>query len=421
MGLSHNRFRRTGLLSLLLFSILMTGSSLFAEAEIMQFVGKKRSDVVKMWGPPTTIAYTDNREILTYYQGRIFLENGIVTEVGALLKSSAVPPPSPRHRIEPVPSLKPLATPPKQPVASPVYRIQPSSAQYSQNNTAPVSMPATAYSVRSSASSQPSPYDEPPSLIDLVVKPLLKAAFTFLVLAGALVGLVVSMGKAGSRRRRDRFNPADLFSSPAHKSPRPDGVFPARHAPPAPAPVRNQLDAKLLSELDWLLFEDLTAEYFRQEGYRADLSRMGADGGVDIYLHRSGEPRPFAYVQCKAWGGARQIGVEPMRALYGVMAAAGIKTGYFVCIGEFSADARAFAQANNIQMITGELFIARFNCFPHPERARILTRITQGDYTTPSCAKCGTKMVPKDFAGRDHWCCPRFPKCRSKPIAVRTK
>jgi restriction system protein len=191
-------------------------------------------------------------------------------------------------------------------------------------------------------------------------------------------------------------------------------------APQPHVPQRTHLDTQLLDELDWLLFEELTAEYFRLDGFRADLSRMGSDGGVDIYLHRMGEPRPFAYVQCKAWG-SRQIGVEPMRALYGVMAAAGIKEGYFVCIGEFSTDARAFAEANKIQMITGDLFISRFNRFPETDRVRVLTRITQGDYTTPSCAKCGTKMKTKDFSGRGHWCCPRYPKCRSKPIAVRQR
>ena len=230
-----------------------------------------------------------------------------------------------------------------------------------------------------------------------------------------MVGLKIWSEKVIAKRR-DPFIPTGVFPTTSKQAEPANGVFPARKV----APVRTQLDAKLLDELDWLLFEDLTAEYFRQEGYRADLSRMGADGGVDIYLHRAGEPRPFAYVQCKAWG-SQFIGVEPMRALYGVMASAGIKDGYFVCIGEFSSDARSFAQANNIQLITGELFIARFNRFAEAERTRILTRITQGDYTTPSCAKCGTKMVVKDFSGRGNWCCPRYPKCRAKPIAVRKK
>ena len=260
-----------------------------------------------------------------------------------------------------------------------------------------------------------SPYDESPTFYDVVLWPILRVC---LILAGflAVIAILNLCVEKLMTRRRDPFRPTGVFPSKPQKVEPVDGVFPASETPT----FHTQLTAKLLDEMDWLLFEDLTAEYFRQEGYRADLTRMGADGGVDIYLHRAGEQRPFAYVQCKAWF-SKQVGVEPMRALFGVMAAAGIKEGHFACTGEFSSDARAFAQQNNIQLITGELLIARFNRLPESECVRILSRITQGDYTTPSCPKCGTKMVIKDFSGRANWCCPRYPKCRSKPIAVRQR
>ncbi len=397
--------------------LALIGTSLSADSEIMTFIGKSRAHVVKQWGPAYTTAYTADREILTYPQGRIFLSNGIVIEVGAPLTSttaagklprySNTEPSTPAQRPTPLPTLQTRTFTPSgsPPLGSP--SIPPTSPQVQPSQPAREPQAVT--------NSHASPYDEPPNPLAGVIHTLLRTSVILALLGGILVGLKIWSERLAAKRR-DPFMPSGVFPTSEKQTPTADGVFPARST----TPVRTQLDAKLLDELDWLLFEDLTAEYFRQEGYRADLSRMGADGGVDIYLHRTGEPRPFAYVQCKAWG-SRYIGVEPMRALYGVMAAAGIKDGYFVCIGEFSSDARAFAQANNIQMITGELFVARFNRFPDSERTRILTRITQGDYTTPSCAKCGTKMVIKEFSGRDNWCCPRYPKCRSTTIAVRKR
>lgn len=397
--------------------LVLIGTSLFAESEIMTFIGKDRAHVVKQWGPAYTTAYTSDREILTYPQGRIFLSNGIVVEVGAPLTSTSAAGKLPRYTQtdKPTPTKRPTKTPNAQTsVATPRAMDPIPTITPPPYSSIPQTSSASARAT-SAANQQPSPYDEPPNPLASVTKMLVNAAIILALLGGVLAGLKFWSEKLIAKRR-DPFRPTGVFPTAEKPTPKADGAFPSRSA----VPIRTQLDAKLLDELDWLLFEDLTAEYFRQEGYRADLSRMGADGGIDIYLHRCGEPRPFAYVQCKAWG-SQQVGVEPMRALYGVMAAAGIKDGYFVCIGEFSSDARAFAQANNIQLITGEFFVARFNRFPEYERARILTRITQGDYTTPSCAKCGTKMVVKDFSGRDNWCCPRYPKCRSKPIAVRKR
>jgi Restriction endonuclease len=395
--------------------VVLICPSLFAESEIMTFIGKDRAHVVKQWGPAYTTAYTSDREILTYPQGRIFLSNGIVIEVGAPLTSTSAAGKLPRY------SQTDKTAPAKRPTQTPTVQtnVAPPRPTVPVTTITPRPYPSTSQPLSTStretagANQQPSPYDEPPNPLGSVTKTLFNAAIILALLGGVMVGLKIWAEKFVARRR-DPFMPTGVFPTVEKHPSNTGGVFPSRST----APIRTQLDTKLLDELDWLLFEDLTAELFRQEGYRADLSRMGADGGVDIYLHRAGEPRPFAYVQCKAWG-SQLIGVEPMRALYGVMASAGIKEGYFVCIGEFSSDARAFAQSNNIQLITGELFVARFNRLPESERTRILTRITQGDYTTPSCAKCGTKMVVKDFSGRGNWCCPRYPKCRSKPIAVR--
>lgn len=404
------------LLRLVMLSLTLIGPCLFAESEIMQFIGQDRSHVMKQWGPANSVAYAGEREILTYPKGRIFLTKGIVVEVGAPLPSVSGAGKLPRFS----PAYSPSSQPRSAPSAAPAVPSRPTPAVIvaAPNQSAVFPPPAPKPSPqRPSYNFQPPPPVAPADALGSTIK-------TFFKIAGVLglIGVLLLAAKIWTQRqiirRRDIFSPTGAFPIAAKTDKTDSGSFSSPPNPP-PLPI-PRLTPALLDEMDWLLFEDLTADYFRLEGYQAELTRMGADGGVDIYLHRDNNPRPLAYVQCKAWG-SRQIGVEPMRALYGVMAAAGIQEGYFVCIGEFSTDALSFARANNIQAITGDTFIDRFNHFPESERTRILTRITQGDYKTPSCAKCGTKMVTKDFSGRDHWCCPRYPKCRSKPIAVRKK
>jgi len=53
----------------------------------MQFIGKDCSYVMNPWSPANSVAYSGEREILTYPKGRIFLTKGIVVEVGAPLPS----------------------------------------------------------------------------------------------------------------------------------------------------------------------------------------------------------------------------------------------------------------------------------------------------------------------------------------------
>ena len=46
-------------------------------------------------------------------------------------------------------------------------------------------------------------------------------------------------------------------------------------------------------------------------------------------------------------------GVQPVREFYGVMAARGAAGDYFVTSGEYTADAKAFVQGRNLELIDG--------------------------------------------------------------------
>ena len=103
------------------------------------------------------------------------------------------------------------------------------------------------------------------------------------------------------------------------------------------AEARRTSDTAGLMDLSWRDFEHLVGEAFRQRGFAVSETASGPDGGIDLELRRDGE---LHLVQCKRWR-ARQVGVEIVRELYGVMSARGAVGGYVVSSGTFSSEANA--------------------------------------------------------------------------------
>jgi restriction system protein len=167
----------------------------------------------------------------------------------------------------------------------------------------------------------------------------------------------------------------------------------------------------VLRALEWRVFEQLVQRYFRTLGFEAERKRVGADGGVDLVLRKAGETEPFAYVQCKAWN-TYLVGVKPVRELFGVMAADGVRKGYFVCTGAYTPEAIAFAEGKPLKLVTGEELLEKLNGLDSELRTCLLGEVLSGDYTTPTCPRCDTKMVRRE--GKDggvFWGCTSFPKC----------
>jgi len=175
------------------------------------------------------------------------------------------------------------------------------------------------------------------------------------------------------------------------------------------APARFTSD--LLAELEWRRFEILVTLYFQKTGHEARRSRAGADGGVDIFISQPRQTQPQACVQCKAWN-TYDVGVKPVRELFGVMAADSIPSGYFVTSGSFSSEAMAFARDKPLVLIDGKQLLENLNSMPEPDRAAILQEVTSGDYTTPTCPRCDVKMVQRDGSKGAFWGCRSFPQCR---------
>lgn len=166
--------------------------------------------------------------------------------------------------------------------------------------------------------------------------------------------------------------------------------------------------------------------------------------GADRYL-----------VQCKHWRALR-VGVQPVRELYGVMAAQRVAGAYVVTSGTFTDEARRFAEGRELQLIDGQALQrgirAQAAAVPDP-KSRAESRPSapapapaprtapspapQGRVeptlgavpapTAPLCPLCNAPMVQRQArngpnAGNRFWGCSRFgeTKCRGTRAMGRT-
>lgn len=179
----------------------------------------------------------------------------------------------------------------------------------------------------------------------------------------------------------------------------------------------TQWSLELLQALEWKRFEQLCAAYFQTKGYRADLSQIGADGGIDIHLYRPSKPdEALAIIQCKAWTSYR-VGVKPLRELYGVQAATRAPLSIFMTSSSFTPDAKQFSQDKRLQLIDGASLLGLLQALLPSQQEKLLRLATEGDFSTPTCPKCDTKMVKRHGQqganpNQAFWGCRSFPHCR---------
>lgn len=103
-----------------------------------------------------------------------------------------------------------------------------------------------------------------------------------------------------------------------------------------------------LESLGWSEFERLVARCFEQQGYLAEVvGDPAGDGGIDIVLRDDDER---VLVQCKHWIG-RKVGVKPVRELFGVLCAEGADRAILVSSGDFTPQARAFADGKPLELV----------------------------------------------------------------------
>lgn len=174
--------------------------------------------------------------------------------------------------------------------------------------------------------------------------------------------------------------------------------------------VQQGSGASVLNGMSWQEFEMLVGEAFRRADYSVEeKGGGGADGGIDLVLHKDGEKY---LVQCKQWR-AYKVGVPVVRELYGVMAASGAAGGFVVTSGVFTQEAKDFASGCNIELVDGaelKQIIARVQPYNDQEK-KVLSMTGQ------LCPKCGSSMVMRTAkqganAGKSFWGCSGYPQCR---------
>lgn len=174
---------------------------------------------------------------------------------------------------------------------------------------------------------------------------------------------------------------------------------------------------EVLTSLEWKRFETVCTEYLKAIGHDAQETRIGADGGVDIVVHGNGQEMPIAIVQCKAWN-TYKVGVKPIRELFGLMAAEHVTNGMFITSGEFTSEALSFAEGKRLRLIDGDKLLKSIKKLPEEKQSQLLNIALEGNYTTPTCPRCGIKMTLRSSQkGTDtvnkFWGCVNYPRCRS--------
>ena len=164
-----------------------------------------------------------------------------------------------------------------------------------------------------------------------------------------------------------------------------------------------------MAGMRWQEFEWLVGEYFRRQGYSVtDKGGAGPDGGVDVLLKKGGKRY---LVQCKHWR-AMRVGVQPVRELYGVMAAQGVAGGFVVTSGGFTEEALEFAEGLKLELIDGR-------ALQRGIRAQAGTQAVAAGAAPPECPQCRAPMVLRlarsgATPGKQFWGCSQYAKARCR-------
>jgi len=194
---------------------------------------------------------------------------------------------------------------------------------------------------------------------------------------------------------------------------RPEIIMPELppHQPETPLGRPDSWSLKLLRALEWHRFEKLAADFYTAQGYKARVTRHGADGGIDAELSGPEDQKTTTLLQCKAWN-VYKVGIKPVRELFGVMAAQNVPNGIFMTTGEFTKEAADFAQGKPLELIDGTGLLMRILKLPADVSRALLECATDGDYTTPTCPTCGIKMTRRSGKNGAFWGCVRYPRCQ---------
>ena len=152
-------------------------------------------------------------------------------------------------------------------------------------------------------------------------------------------------------------------------------------------------------------FERWCANQLSTAGYVVTNVAGQGDHGVDLVAKKDDLT---TVVQCKRYVGKRQVGEPQVRDLYGAMHDSGAARAMIVTAGEFTPQARAWAEGKPIDL-WGIENLARFGrqAVPAAEVAPVAP-------VARSCGQCGSALVVRTnrSTGQKFYGCSRYPSCR---------
>lgn len=112
-------------------------------------------------------------------------------------------------------------------------------------------------------------------------------------------------------------------------------------------------------------FEELIYTIFIKMGFRANITQLTGDGGIDIEAYYDGPVFSGKYsVQCKRWKNV--VGEPIIRDFYGAVVSANSLKGIIITSSSFSRQAYEFARGKNLELIDHDVLMKLINSFNEP-------------------------------------------------------
>lgn len=166
---------------------------------------------------------------------------------------------------------------------------------------------------------------------------------------------------------------------------------------------------QVFADIEWRRFEAVCESLFAQSGFKTKSQSHGADGGVDVWMYSAHAEGPVSIAQCKHFR-SKEVDVKLIREFFGVMSSHKLQRGTFVTTSTFTADAQKFANENGINALDGDKLLKLIASRTSEQQKELLDIAYEGEYSTPTCASCGIKLVKRT----KFWGCSNFPKCRTQ-------
>lgn len=106
-----------------------------------------------------------------------------------------------------------------------------------------------------------------------------------------------------------------------------------------------------LQQLDYADFERLMAAIYEARGYDTELTRNGADRGVDVFAH---DAEKTIAIQAKRYSKGNRVGSRPVRAIVGAAEAHNADQAAIATTSAFTDSARGAGEAADVTLIDGE-------------------------------------------------------------------